>query len=115
VRYALLIHTDGDDNGWERLTEAERQSIIQEYSAIGELTTVVFGAQLHPPEATTVVRVRDGQTLTTDGPFAETKEILGGFFVVEAPDLDEALAIAARVPAARNGGFVEVRPLVERS
>jgi hypothetical protein len=72
------------------------------------------GAQLQPSATATTVRVDGGNTLTTDGPFAETKEALGGFYLIEADDLDAALEIAARVPAARMGGSVEVRPLVER-
>jgi hypothetical protein len=68
---------------------------------------------LQPVEAATTVRVEDGRTLTTDGPFADTKEHLGGFFLLEADDLDAALEMAARIPAARTGGAVEVRPVVE--
>ena len=72
------------------------------------------GAQLQPPATATTVRVQDGRTLTTDGPFAETKEALGGYYLLEADDLDAAIELAARIPAARLGGAVEVRPLVER-
>ena len=72
------------------------------------------GNQLQPTETATTVRVQDGKTLTTDGPFAETKEALGGYCFFEADDLDAAIELAARVPAARMGGAVEVRPLVER-
>jgi len=68
---------------------------------------------MQPPETATTVRVQDGRTLTTDGPFAETKEVLGGYCFFEADDLDAAIELAARVPAARMGGAVEVRPLVE--
>jgi hypothetical protein len=75
---------------------------------------VTSGLQLQPPETATTVRVQDGKTLTTDGPFAETKEALGGYFVFEADDLDAAIELASRVPAARMGGAVEVRPVVER-
>ena len=75
---------------------------------------VVGGEQLQPVETATTVRVEGGDTLTTDGPFADTKEILGGFFLVEADDIDAALQLAARIPAARLGGSVEVRPIVER-
>ena len=82
--------------------------------AISELPGVFGGAQLEPATSTTTVRVADGRTLTTDGPFAETKEALGGFYLFEAPNLDDAIEIAARIPAARLGGAVEVRPLVER-
>ena len=72
------------------------------------------GAQLDEPETATTVRVEDGKTLTTDGPFVEIKEAIGGFLFFEADDLDAAIELAARIPAARLGGAVEVRPLVER-
>jgi len=82
--------------------------------AISDEPTTVGGAQLQPGATATTVRVENGSTLTTDGPFAETKDVLGGFFLVEADDIDAALDVAARIPAARLGGAVEVRPLVER-
>ena len=74
---------------------------------------VAGGAQLQPANTATTVRVQDGRTLTTDGPFAETKEELGGYYLLEADDIDTALEIAARIPAARLGGAIEVRPVVE--
>ena len=74
----------------------------------------VGGAQLQPAETATSVRVAGGRTLMTDGPFADTKEVLGGFCLIEAADLDEAIEMAARIPAARLGGVVEVRPVVRR-
>lgn len=82
--------------------------------AIAGEDQVVGGAQLQPVTTATTVRVQDGQSVMTDGPFAETKEVFGGYYLVEADDLDSVLAIAERVPAARLGGSVEVRPLVER-
>jgi hypothetical protein len=82
--------------------------------AIHRLPEVVGGDQLQPPHTATTVRVQDGETLLTDGPFVDAKEHLGGYCVVEADDLDRALEIAARIPVARLGGAVEVRPLVER-
>jgi hypothetical protein len=112
MKYALLIYDV--PNPWEGLTEEERERTSGEYYAIAQSPGVVGGQHLQPVEAATTVRVEDGQTLTTDGPFADTKEHLGGFFLLEADDLDAALAMAARVPAARNGGAVEVRPVVER-
>jgi hypothetical protein len=112
MKYALLIYTQ--PGSFESLSEAEREAVTGEYMEVGELPSVVGGQQLQPVEAATTVRVEDGETLTTDGPFADTKEILGGFFLVEADDLDAALEIAARVPATRMGGAVEVRPIVER-
>lgn len=112
MQYALLIHErPGSDDG---LTDAERDAISAEYMAISQEDAVVGGAHLEPAATATTVRVQGGDTLTTDGPFADTKEILGGFFLVNAPDIDAALAIAERVPAARMGGSVEVRPIVER-
>jgi hypothetical protein len=75
---------------------------------------VLGGDQLQPTDTATTVRVADGEMLTTDGPFSETKEVLGGYYMLEADNIDRALELAARVPAARLGGAVEVRPLVER-
>lgn len=99
---------------FERLPADGQQAIVEEYLAIGQSPGVVGGEQLQPVEAATTVRVEHGQTLLTDGPFVDAKEHLGGYYLVEADDLDAALEIAARIPAARMGGAVEVRPLVER-
>jgi hypothetical protein len=111
MKYMLLIYAgEGDDPR----TEAQREAEMGEYMAISELPAVTGGAQLEPSATATTVRVREGATLTTDGPFAETKEQLGGYYVFEADDLDAAIAVAARIPAARTGGAVEVRPVVER-
>jgi hypothetical protein len=82
--------------------------------ALSELPVTTGGAQLQPGATATTVRVEDGETLLTDGPYAETKEVLGGFYLIDVNDLDAALDFASRVPAARMGGLVEVRPLVER-
>jgi hypothetical protein len=112
MKYALLIHSN--DEQWEERPPEEQRAITGEYMAISELPGVFGGAQLEPGTATTTVRVADGRTLTTDGPFAETKEALGGFYLFEAPNLDDAIEVASRIPAARFGGAVEVRPLVER-
>jgi hypothetical protein len=98
----------------EGLSEDEQNAVVREYLAIGESPAVIGGDQLQPVETATTVRVREGQTLLTDGPFVDAKEHLGGYFLVDADDLDAALEIAARIPAARMGGAVEVRPLVER-
>ena len=87
---------------------------MEEYLAIGQSPGVIGGERLQPVETATTVRVQDGETLLTDGPFVDAKEHLGGYLLVEADDLDAALEIAARIPAARMGGAVEVRPLVER-
>jgi hypothetical protein len=82
--------------------------------AIGQTPGIMGGHQLQGPETATTVRVQDGSTLTTDGPFAETKEAIGGYYLFEADDLDAAIELAARIPAARMGGAIEVRPVVER-
>jgi hypothetical protein len=113
VKYALLIYSTTTDDEWNALSEAEQGAIYAEYTAVSESPGVVGGHQLQSKDSATTVRVRDGKTMTTDGPFAETKEVLGGLFVVEADDIDTALALAERIPAAREGS-VEVRPLVER-
>jgi len=112
MKYALLIHSN--DEQWEERSENEQQAIYGEYMAISELPGMFGGAQLEPATSTTTVRVADGRTLATDGPFAETKEALGGFYLYEADNLDDAIEVAARIPAARFGGAIEVRPIVER-
>ena len=114
MKYMLLIHDD--EKEWAKMTDAERQKIYGEYGAFSaELRAAgqyLAGSQLQPTSTATSVRVRDGKRLVTDGPFAETTEQLGGFFLIDAADLDEALAIAARIPSAKKG-TVEVRPIVE--
>jgi hypothetical protein len=112
VKYALMIYDLPDT--YSNMAEDEFNSTMGEYAAISAEDAVYGGAQLQPTTTATTVRVQDGETLTTDGPFAETKEILGGFFLVEADDVDGALEIASRIPAARLNGSVEVRPIVER-
>jgi hypothetical protein len=118
MKYMLLIH-QGDAptpyaaDAWERLSEDEKNQVYRAYTEINETPGVSPGLQLQPPETATTVRVQEGATLTTDGPFVAIKEALGGYFVFEADDLDAAIELAARVPAARMGGAVEVRPIVE--
>ncbi|HEY0517629.1 MAG TPA: YciI family protein [Solirubrobacteraceae bacterium] len=114
MQYLIQIYTGETAQRWQSLSEAEQQAVSAEYFAIGEDPRVSGGAQLQPPDTATTVRVDDGRTLTTDGPFAATKEALGGYYLVEADDLDSAIEFASRVPAARLGGAVEVRPLVPR-
>jgi hypothetical protein len=119
MKYMLLIHqgdtpTPRDPDAWARLSEDEQKAIYGAYKAINETPGVSPGLQLAPAETATTVRVQDGKTLTTDGPFVATKEALGGYFLFEADDLDAAIELASRVPAARMGGAVEVRPIVER-
>jgi len=114
MKYMLLIYHD--EHAWSGITEAERQQIYLEYRKLrSELEArgqFVTGSQLEPVSTATTVRVRDGKELITDGPFAETHEQLGGYFLIQAENLDEATAIAARIPSARTG-TIEVRPLVE--
>jgi hypothetical protein len=118
VKYVMLIHqgdtpTPDDPEAWGRLSEDEQKAIWTDYRALNETAGVTPGLGLAPPETATTVRVEDGKTLTTDGPFVAVKEALGGYFVFEADDLDAAIVIASRVPAARLGGAVEVRPTRE--
>jgi hypothetical protein len=119
MKYMLLIHQGetplpGSD-GWDRLSDEEKGRVYADYQAINSTPGVTAAdAQMQPPETATTVRVQDGKTLTTDGPFVEIKEALGGYLFFEADDLDAAIALASRIPAARMGGAIEVRPLVER-
>jgi hypothetical protein len=115
MKYMMLIHSGEAVWGLvNRLSEEERAQILREYLALADEPGVISGHQLHPADTATTVRVQDGRTLTTDGPFIEAKEALGGYFLYEADDLDAALQLAARIPAARMGGAIEVRPVVER-
>jgi hypothetical protein len=118
MKYMLLIHqvdtpTPRDPEAWAQLSEDEQQAVFADYQAITANPNVTPGNQLDEPETATTVRVQDGRTLTTDGPFVELKEAVGGYMILEAEDLDGAIEVAARVPAARLGGAVEVRPIVE--
>jgi len=114
MKYLLQIYPGTAREDLEHMPEAERQAIVEEYLEIGRSPEVIGGEQLQPVETATTVRVQNGEALLTDGPFIDAKEHLGGFLVIEADDLDAALEIAASIPAARMGGAVEVRPLVER-
>jgi hypothetical protein len=114
----LLIHqvdapTPFDRDKWAALSDAEKKEVGEAYQAINQTPGVTPGLGLQSPEAATTVRVEDGNTLTTDGPFLTVKEALGGFLTFEADDLDAAIELAARIPAARMGGAVEIRPIVE--
>jgi hypothetical protein len=104
-----------DETTWETLPENERNAVYTEYvtftESVRESGNLVSADQLQPTSTATTVRIRNGETLVTDGPFAETKEQLGGYYLIEAKDVDEALKIAERIPSARYGG-VEVRPVV---
>ena len=112
MQYALMVYIEP---GYaEALSEAEREAAHAEYLAMAEDARCVGSAQLQPAETATSVRVAGGRTVVSDGPFADTKEVLGGICLIEAANLDEALEVAARVPAVRLGGVVEVRPVVPR-
>ncbi len=118
MKYMLLIHqgdtpTPASPEAWATLSEDEQQAVYADYQAINQTPGVTPGMGLDLPETATTVRVQDGKTLTTDGPFVEIKESIGGYFLFEADDLDAAIELAAKVPAARLGGAVEVRPIVE--
>jgi hypothetical protein len=118
MKYMLLIHQGTTplpgSPEWDALPDAEKGAVYAAYKALNETPGFTPGVQMQPPETSTTVRVQDGRTLTTDGPFVEIKEALGGYGFFEADDLDAALELAARIPAARMGGAIEVRPLVER-
>ena len=126
MKYMLLIHQadaprprregEGNDRAvaaFESLSDDEKQAIFRDYQAVNQTPGVTPGLQLADPDNATTVRVQDGKTLTTDGPFVEMKEAVGGWLVFEADDLDAAIELAARIPAARLGGAIEVRPVVE--
>jgi hypothetical protein len=120
MKFMLLIHqgttpTPADPEAWDRLPAEEQQAVYADYRAINETPGVTpSDERMQPPEMATTVRVADGQTLVTDGPFVEMKEALGGYLFYEAEDLDAAIVLAARIPAARMGGGIEIRPLAEQ-
>jgi hypothetical protein len=113
MKYLLLIYEKEAD--WAAIPEAEKGKIFQQYmdysKRIRKSGNYIGGEALQPVSTATTVRVKNGKTLTTDGPFAETREQLGGFFLVEAKDLDEAIALAAGIPGSRTGS-IEVRPIM---
>jgi hypothetical protein len=117
MRYMLLINhgdtpTPDNPEAWARLSEDEQKAVAADYQAINETPGVTPGVWMQSPAMATTVRVQDGRTLTTDGPFVEMKEALGGYLFYEADDLDAAIELATRIPAARLGGAIEIRPLV---
>ena len=117
MKYMLLIH-QGDtpvpgEPEWERLSEDEKQRVAADYQALNSTSGVTPGVWMEAPETATTVRVESGETLTTDGPFVSVKEALGGYLFYEAADLDAAIELASRIPAARLGGAIEIRPLKE--
>ena len=115
MQYMLLIY--GDENAWEGMSPEEQAEGLKPWTDyttwLKESGTYVAGDALAPTTAATTVRIRDGQTLTTDGPFAETKEQLGGYYLIDVPDLDGAIAWAGKMPNLPSGGSVEIRPIME--
>ena len=112
MKYAVLIYEKPGSHA--AIPAEEQEAVYGEYFALRADSRCLDGAQLQSVETATTVQVQDGRTLTTDGPFADTKEVFGGYYVFDVANLDEALELAARVPAARIGGKVEVRPIVEQ-
>lgn len=114
MKYLLMICDE--EKKWADMSEAQRAAIHAEYGKFGESIrksgNYLAGQALQPTSTATTIRVREGKTLTTHGPFAETREQLGGFYLIEAKNLDEATAVAARIPSARMGS-IEVRPILE--
>ncbi len=111
MQYAMFIYTK--PGSYEALSEAEQRATSAEYFALRDEDGCLGGAQLQPEHTATTLTMQGGQMLTTDGPFADTKEAIAGYYLFEAPDLDRALELASRIPAIRLGGAVEVRPLVQ--
>ena len=114
MRYLLTIY--GDESGWNEVTPEQSQQIMAAYGEFGQAAqdagVLLGGEGLQPTSTATTVRVRDGEALTTDGPFAETREQLGGYYLLDCKDLDEAIGWAAKIPGARDGS-VEVRPVMD--
>jgi hypothetical protein len=115
MKYMLLIHQGTTPvpgtEAWDRLSQEEQGAVYAAYKAVNETPGFTPGEQMQSPETATTVHVQDGKTLTTDGPFVELKEAIGGYCFLEADDLDAAIELAARIPAASMGGAVEVRPM----
>lgn len=117
MKYMLLIH-QGDTPvpgtpEWDNFPEDEQKRLYADYQALNSNPAVTPGAWMEGPEMATTVRVQNGQTLTTDGPFVAVKEALGGYCFFEAPDIDAAIELASTIPPARLGGAIEIRPLKE--
>jgi len=118
MKYLLMIHyidapTPRDPEAWARLSEEEQQSVFAGYQAVSQTPGVTSSGQLQPPEAAATVRVVDGETQLTEGPVGSPKEAVNGYLAYEADNLDAAIELAARIPTARMGGAVEIRPFVE--
>ena len=113
MKYMLQIYGNLTRDQVAAMSDEERNALYRAWGEVNQTPGVTPGMGLDLPETATTVRVQDGKTLTTDGPFVEIKESIGGYFLYEADDLDAAIELAAKVPAARLGGAVEVRPIVE--
>jgi hypothetical protein len=113
MKFMLLIHQGTALDDWGSLSQEEQQAIGRAYQEVSATPGVTPGQWMQPPEKAKTVRVKDGKPFTSDGPFADTKEAVGGYLLYDAESWDDALALAARIPAAQRGGAVEVRPLVE--
>jgi hypothetical protein len=111
MEFLALIHSD--EKAWETMGDDERQAVYQRYMDFSQRDEVVGGAELQSTDAATTVRVRDGDRAVTDGPYAEVKEALGGFFILDCDSIDEACQLAAQIPAAEHGA-IEVRPVFVR-
>lgn len=115
MKYMMLINLGPKARDYKNLSEDEQKAIAAGYQTLNQTPGVTPGNGLQPPDTATTVRVQDGKTLTTDGPFVETKEALDGYFTLEADDLDTAIEVASRVPAASMGGAIEIRPITDWS
>jgi hypothetical protein len=113
MQYALLIYTK--PGTVESLSPAEREALSAEYYALRDEPGILGGAGLQPVTTATTVRLADGKPLVTDGPFADTKEVFGGYYLYEADNLDQAIEMASRIPALRLGGTIEVRPVMGKA
>ena len=115
MKYLLMIHSD--EASWETLTDSDREARVARYVEFAERArergVLLGGDELQPTASATTVRVQDGKTVVTDGPYAETKEALGGFFLVDVPDIDEAVELAKLLPAPVANGGIEIRPAYE--
>ena len=113
MKYMLQIYGNLTRDQVAAMSDDERNALYQAWGEVNQTPGITPGMELADPATATTVRVQDGTTLTTDGPFVEVKEALGGFLLFEADDLDAAIELAARIPTARMGGAIEIRPLVE--
>ena len=114
MKYAMLINLGPQGRDWRNLPEEQQKEIVAGYQALNQTPGVTPNPhQIQGPETATTVRVEDGKTLTTDGPFVELKEALDGWLIYDGPDLYAAIEVASKIPAARMGGKVEIRPVAE--